>query len=88
MNDFKPIALMQCHGGIGGTRYDFLITFDRHLARIKPNGGQQRRHCGTLGHVAGFPIYGNGDGRHDPNVAGQGQKGKRPPGLPGLDPPC
>jgi hypothetical protein len=41
-----------------------------------------------LGHVAGFPIYGNGDGRHDPNVAGQGQKGKRPPGLPGLDPPC
>jgi hypothetical protein len=41
-----------------------------------------------LGHLAGFPVDGNGDGRHGTNVAVQGRKGKRPPGLLSLDPPC
>jgi hypothetical protein len=38
--------------------------------------------------LAGFPVHGNGDARHGPNVAGQGRKGKRQARLPGLDPPC
>ena len=88
MNDFKLVALMQRDRGIGGTGHDFLITLNRHLAGIKANGGQKRGHGGTLGHLAGFPVDGNGDGRHALNVAGRGRKGKRRPGLPGLDPPC
>ena len=87
MNDFKPIALGQGNSGIGGTRHDFLITLNRHLARIQPNGGQQRRHSGTLGHLAGFSIHGNGDGGHGTNVAGQGRKGKRQTRLAPFGPP-
>jgi len=76
VNDFKPIAIGQGKAAISGTRHNFLITFHRHLARIKPNRGQKRGYSGALGHLAGFPVHGNGDGRHGLNVAGQGRKGK------------